>query len=194
MAEDDNPTADVPSTHDDEDRSEGNQPELVFKDSQGSGRNGTVSPHPAEDDAEQPELAEVRIESAEQVVQIVQAVLETRQESYAGLLPHPEHWDKFEPDTQERILRMSEAFTTDESVRRDLLVKGNISESKNARRNAFVLMLLSFAGLIVCQSLFGNPWLSSLFLGYPTFQAISTFIPDRSTPRKPAKSEERPEE
>lgn len=61
------------------------------------------------------------------------------------MLPHPDHWERFDPDTRERMLRMSESGTTDESARRDRIVDAGLSEAKAKRKNAVWL----FAGCIV---------------------------------------------
>lgn len=66
----------------------------------------------------------------------------SRTEDYSGMLPHPDHWERFDPDTRERMLRMSEAGTTDESARRDRIVDSSLAEAKAKRRNAVALFVI----------------------------------------------------
>lgn len=179
MADSDNPTADVPSTDDHAKGIADDNPGIIEPNRSRIGRNGADTSDSAQNDSEDAEPEGSLDQGTRQTLALVQAYLESREESYTGLLPHPEHWDKFDPDVQERILRMSESFTTDESVRRDKLVDANIEESRKGRQNALLLMGASFVAVFLAQWLFGNAWLSALFLGYPVFQAISMFIPSQ---------------
>jgi len=182
-------TSDVSSSARDEKRGSEDQPGLVPENSGAHGRDGADPSDTAESDAELEQADQVPIESAEQVVEIVQAVLASRSESYTGLLPHPEHWGEFDAATQERILRMTESFTTDESSRRDRMVDSSISESQKGRQNAFVLMFLCVGAALAAQAWFSQLWLSIAFLSYPIFQAIGMFMPDVRPSKKSNTSE-----
>lgn len=61
------------------------------------------------------------------------ALREIREESFSGHLPRPDHWDRCGP---ERIVRMAEVPTTDESARRDRLVDAEFAEAPESRSAA----------------------------------------------------------
>lgn len=99
------------------------------------------------------------------------------------MLPHPEPWAQYDDPTRERILRMSEAFTTDESQRRDRLVDAEISESRKGRQNAMWLMGGSMgcalASVLVLQNAVGVT-AAGVFLAIPVATVIRDFIRGRS--------------
>ncbi len=111
---------------------------------------------------------------------IAAAVSATRSESYSGMLPHPEHWDKFDSLTRERILRMSEAFTTDESGRRDRLVDAEISEAPKGRQAAFIIMMASLAMAALSVFAFQNVIAAGIFLALPVANTVTSFIRGRN--------------
>ncbi|MFI8597682.1 hypothetical protein ACIGDM_10250 [Rothia koreensis] len=97
-------------------------------------------------------------------------------ESYSGLLPQPDHFDRYDADTRERILRMSESYTTDESSRRDKLIDAEVKEARVGRRTAtwmfFVAMVLTFVTVLLAPVLGFNPWVGTVFLALPVTSVI----------------------
>ena len=105
-----------------------------------------------------------------------------RYESYSGLLPHPEHWGKFDVSTRERILRMSEAFTTDESARRDRLADAEIVETPKGRRAAVAIMVLCLAAAAASVFVVNNTVAAGIFLAVPVASIIRDLIRGRRVP------------
>ena len=99
------------------------------------------------------------------------------------MLPHPEHWNGYDPSTRERILRMSEAYTTDESARRDRLVDAEISEAKAGRRNALWLTMGGLIGagasILILQNGYGVGG-AGVFLAIPLASVVRDFIRGRN--------------
>lgn len=144
--------------------------------------DGNVPADADEDDPSPESPLEGRVEERqEKIIQAaVQAVIALeRSESYSGLLPHPEHWDKFDPETRERILRMSEAYTTDESARRDRIVDAEISEAPKGRRNALLIMLVSLVCAAISVFVFSNNVAAGIFLAVPLVAVVRDFIQGR---------------
>lgn len=87
------------------------------------------------------------------------------------MLPRPEDFKNYPPDTRERMCKWNDAFTTDESARQDRLVDNEIKQSKNG---LFVSVFL-FATCIVCSLLCfimtKSPY-SFLFLSVPVVSII----------------------
>ena len=102
-----------------------------------------------------------------------------RHESYSGLLPDGENWHKYEPETKERILRMSESFTTDESGRRDRIVDAQITEAPKGRRTASWMMGGAFACSLASKWLFDDTALALGFLALPVIWGVISFLPKR---------------
>lgn len=96
--------------------------------------------------------------------------------SYSGLLPQPGHFERYDADTRERILRMSESYTTDESSRRDKLIDAEVKEARVGRRTAtcmfFVAMVLTFVTVLLAPVLGFNPWVGTVFLALPVTSVI----------------------
>ncbi|OJU40385.1 MAG: hypothetical protein BGN97_11090 [Microbacterium sp. 69-10] len=78
---------------------------------------------------------------------------------------------------------MSEAFTTDESRRRDQLVDAEISESRNGRRNAFLIMggslIAALTSVLTLQNGIGVT-AAGIFLAVPVATVIRDFIRGRN--------------
>jgi hypothetical protein len=105
-----------------------------------------------------------------------------RSESYSGLLPHPEHWLKFDVSTRERILRMAEAFTTDESARRDRLADAEIVETPKGRRAAVLIMVLCLVAAAASVLVVHNTVAAGVFLAVPVASIIRDLIRGRRIP------------
>jgi len=105
-----------------------------------------------------------------------------RAESYSGLLPHPEHWIKFDVSTRERILRMSEAFTTDESARRERLADAEIIETPKGRRAAVGIMVLCLVAAAASVFVVNNTIAAGVFLAVPVASIIRDLIRGRRVP------------
>ena len=71
------------------------------------------------------------------------------------MLPTPDFYQKYDPETQERMKRWNDAFTIDESARQDKLVDGEIRQQNRASWMTFLLITLfcvmSFAAFIITR-------------------------------------------
>lgn len=104
-------------------------------------------------------------------------------EDYSGLIPHPDHWGRYDDATRERILRMSEAFTTDESARRDRLVGAEVSEAKKGRQSAVGIMVVCCTGAFGSIALMQNGigvTAAAVFLAVPVATVVRDFIRGRN--------------
>ncbi len=104
------------------------------------------------------------------------------QTSYRCLLPHPEHGGKFDVSTRERILRMSGAFTTDESARRDRLADAEIVETPKGRRAAVAIMVLCLAAAAASVFVVNNTVAAGIFLAVPVASIVRDLIRGRRVP------------
>lgn len=106
----------------------------------------------------------------------------SRTEDYSGMIPHPDHWDRFDPGTRERMLRMSEAGTSDESARRDRALDATITETTAGRRNAVLIMLCSLGAALVSVLILRNGMgvtAAGVFLAVPVASVVRDFIKGR---------------
>ncbi len=108
------------------------------------------------------------------------------------MLPHPEHWGQYDEDTRERILRMSEAYTTDESARRDRTTDAEIAEAPKGRRNALWLVSACLVGAMV--SILVNPGGmgvagAAVFIALPVANMVRDFIQGRNGKSAPPEVE-----
>lgn len=78
------------------------------------------------------------------------------------------------------MIRMSEAFTTDESARRDRIVDAEIAEAPKGRRNALWIMGACLVGAAVSLFVFNNNWGAGIFLAVPVATIVRDFIRGRS--------------
>lgn len=104
---------------------------------------------------------------------------EIREESFSGHLPHPDHWDRYGPEWHERIVRMAEAPTTDESARRDRLVNAEVAEAPKSRRAAFALVALCLIAALIAEGAFDSTVLACAFVALPVMKVASDLIPAR---------------
>ncbi len=74
---------------------------------------------------------------------------------------------------------MSEAYTTDESSRRDRMVDAEITEAPKGRNNAFVIMLASLACAAVSVFFFQSTVAAGVFLAVPLASVVRDFIQGR---------------
>lgn len=96
--------------------------------------------------------------------------------SMRGPLPPPEILAEYPVETQERILRMAEAGSTDESKRRDQLVG---SSTKVAERSQPITLVMYFGALLFAAGTywaFQNIALSLAFLSVPVFKVIGATV------------------
>lgn len=114
---------------------------------------------------------------------VVASAIELTSESFSGLLPHPDHWERYSPEWQERYARMSEAYTTDESKRRDKVVDAQIKEVGRSRRAALSVIYGSFGGSLLALGLFDNTVVAVAFLATGVMQAAREFIRSPRTGR-----------
>lgn len=107
-------------------------------------------------------------------------VFVARSEAYKGFLPHPELWKEFDETTRERILRVAEAFTTDESARRDRVVDADIRELPEGRQAAVAIVVLCLLAAAVSVFAFDNTIAAGVFLAVPIASIIRDLIRGRS--------------
>lgn len=100
----------------------------------------------------------------------------TQMLSVSGPIPSPEMLKRYEHEQQERILRMAEATTTDESARRDQLQTAQIRLARNAQWITPALMLVSFAAALFCFAALRNTIAGALFLAFPVARLLGTFV------------------
>lgn len=167
------------TSHDSEDAPGGRPVPARQRDSaaRAAGADGSDVAHidPADDDEQDGRPRDVvdaeliAEETAQQLVQIASS-------SFTGPLPPAEELHKYDDDERERILRMAEAYTTDESARRNDIVT---SSTKVAERQQWLipgLLTLAFVFSLGSYALFQNVYLSGLFLTYPVMQVIGSTV------------------
>lgn len=106
-------------------------------------------------------------------------VVEMREEIHAlmqtsGPIPNAADFYSYDPQHQERILRMAESSRTDESTRRDQVVAAQIVVSKRGQLIQGAMLVGCIAAAAVSFWVFQNSWGVS-FLGLPVMQAIRSF-------------------
>lgn len=112
------------------------------------------------------------------IVQIVRTV-EVSQ-SWVGPMPAPERLREYEeivPGSAERILRMAESMTTDESAREDRLVNAEIESARFGRRAAAGLTVAFLAGAITFFALDNVP-AGAVLLSVPVAMILRSFFVD----------------
>ncbi len=116
-------------------------------------------------------------------------------ESYSGMLPRPDDFNKYPADIQERMCRWNDAFTVDESNRQDRLVEAEIDQSRRGMWASTILfvvtLLMSFISFLVTSS----PW-SFGFLAVPVATIIANLfepIASKSSRDKEKRAEREPE-
>lgn len=92
---------------------------------------------------------------------------------YRGALPPPNLYHQFSPDTRERILRMAEAFTSDESRRQDRLVDAEIEQAKKSPTRTFAFFGLCVVLAMACVVL-GDTLAAGLFVGVPVLMFLTS--------------------
>jgi hypothetical protein len=76
---------------------------------------------------------------------------------------------------------MSEAYTSDESRRRDRLVDAEIHEAAAGRWSAVLTMTLALGlGMLALVMTGGNPWAAAPFVALPIMNVASDFIRGRT--------------
>lgn len=98
-------------------------------------------------------------------------------ESYSGMLPKPDDFNKYPVEVQERMCRWNDAFTTDESKRQDRLVDAEIKQARDGLLVSLVLFLVTIFCALVTFLATGSSW-SFGFLTVPVVSMIvSLFEP-----------------
>lgn len=105
--------------------------------------------------------------------------MEIREELHAllrtsGPIPNAADLYAYTEDHQERILRMAESSRTDESARRDQVVKAQVVVSKRGQWIQSAMLLGCIAAAAISFWVFDTGW-GALFLGLPVMQAIRSF-------------------
>lgn len=99
---------------------------------------------------------------------------------YSGIVPPPDQLMQYPIEYQDRIFRIAEAGTVDESARRDRLVDAEIREVSAGRKNTFFMyistIVLALLVVLLAPSLGYTPWVASLFLSVPVFSVVKDMI------------------
>lgn len=130
-------------------------------------------------DVVDPEL--VAEEAAQQLVQIAMS-------SSAGPLPPAEELHNYHDDERERIFRMAEAYTTDESARRDKIVDSSTKVAARAQWIMPALLIVAFGFAFASYAAFENVVLSGAFLSIPVMQVIGSSVRSSVRARQPKRS------
>ncbi|GAB6859092.1 hypothetical protein JCM13591A_31970 [Microbacterium xylanilyticum] len=94
---------------------------------------------------------------------------------FSGPLPESDDLYKYTPDHQERIFRIAEASSSDESARRDRVTDAQIKQSNRAQWITPVL-LVGFGGAAATFYALGQPWAGLAFLAMPVLRFLGTFV------------------
>lgn len=106
------------------------------------------------------------------IPQIVAALMRMGvSESYSGMLPKPEDFNKYPVNVQERMCRWNDAFTIDESKRQDRLVDAEIDQARKGMWISGALFALAMLFGLVCFLATGSQW-SFGFLAVPVVSMI----------------------
>ena len=101
---------------------------------------------------DQPNRSEITDPDQKVAAQVVAALMQLGvTESYSGMLPKPDDFNKYPPEVQERMCRWNDAFTIDESKRQDRLVDAEI---KQASKGMWVSAFLIAGSIIVSMIIF----------------------------------------
>lgn len=127
------------------------------------------------------------------VAELVEEVAEIREllemRSYSGPLPEAEELYKYSEPHQERIFRIAESFSTDESGRRDRIADAQIAQSNRAQFITPALLILFGAGAVVFFAL-NNPVAGLALLAMPVLRLLGTFISSFALRREGKKEDE----
>lgn len=96
-------------------------------------------------------------------------------QSTSGPIPSSEDLYSYTPEHQERILRMAEGPTSDESERRDRIVDARIAQSARTLWITPLLMLSSFGAAIYSFAMIENNIAGLAFLAVPVFKFVGSF-------------------
>lgn len=123
----------------------------------------------------------VDLEHAESaaVADLVEEVAEIRQilqmTYFSGPIPEPSDLYSYTPDHQERIFRIAESGSTDESDRRDRVTNAQIKQSNRAQWITPVL-LIGFGAVAAYFFAVNLPWAGTAFLAMPALRFLGTFV------------------
>lgn len=97
-----------------------------------------------------------------------------------GPLPPPNILAAYSLDQQERILRMAESSTTDESVRRDRITEASIKESVAGRKGFIGLASGALLCALITEGVFHSTVTAVAFLAAPVFSTFAQLLGKRS--------------
>src|SRR5699024_11087076 len=98
----------------------------------------------------------------------------------SGPIPDPSTLAQYSEATQERILRMAESSTSDESARRDKVVASVVEEARKNTALQYILLIGSLA-IIGYSVVVQAPWYSSGIPALiPIVQAVTGNLPARN--------------
>lgn len=92
-------------------------------------------------------------------------------ESYSGMLPKPDDFNKYPLGVQERMCRWSDAFTSDESERQNQLVAAEITQAYRGMWVSASLFMFAMVFSLVAYLVTVSPW-SFGFLAVPVVSMI----------------------
>lgn len=94
--------------------------------------------------------------------------------SYSGMLPLPEIYKQYDKQTQERMCKWNDAYTSDESARQNKLVEHEIKQKTRGAIFSFVLALVFVGATLYAFIKTQSPY-SFLFLSAPVINVIGSF-------------------
>lgn len=133
-------------------------------------------------------LDQGQVELAHIIAEIVESRLLSS--SYSGPIPDPQQLYGYNEADRERIFRMSEAHTTDESARRDRIVGAMVRESVSGQWFFAVLFTLMIVAAMLAMWFFQNPWFAGLFVAGSLVSALPGLLGSSSRARKSRGSSE----
>lgn len=175
-------------------RGTGESPSRAVPDDDADADEGEdpAAPGPSESALDRLEVAEfeVALESVPEPVRaavaavIAQAI--SHSESWSGLLPRPDSFQKYPEHVQERMMRWNDSFTSDESKRQDKLVDAEIEQARKGPNRALLIVLVGMALAAWAGIGQGNIALAGIFMGAPVLMfAVNLIQTTRSKSSRP---------
>lgn len=96
-------------------------------------------------------------------------------ESYSGMLPKPDDFNKYPLNIQERMCRWNDAFTIDESKRQNDLVNAEIEQARKGMWVSTFLFLVAMIFALVAFILTKSSW-SFGFLAVPVVSIVANLF------------------
>lgn len=129
---------------------------------------------------------------AELIEEQVERAVERYVEQYiSGPVPDPQTLSGYTEDHQERIFRMAESFTTDESGRRNTVVGSTTKVAERQQWITPVTLLGAFVFAAGTYAAYQNVVFSALFLSVPVLRVVGSSVATAVRRRQAAPDEEK---